>query len=495
MIRFATVSSVKPHRRRFAASLASALLMAGCTTLGDTSALSPVPAPVTVDTIGADSPERRLAQSQDPAILAAYGGAYANPALERTVAGIAGRLVAVSPDPTLTYTIRLLDSPQINAFALPGGYLYVTRGLLALANDASELAAVIAHEMAHVLARHGLQRQRREAEAELAARVVSDVLGDDSETRAALLRGKLRLAEFNRSQELEADQIGIELMARAGFDPYAAARFQKSLAAYTSWRSAVGDRDMSLDFLASHPNAPARVAAAIDRAKRIGPPGTGDRGRDAYLAGIDGLTFGDKSEEGFVRGRAFLHPGLGIAFTVPPGYRIENTAEAVLATGPGDKAVRFDGVTIPAGTTLAAYLQSGWVVGLDPATIREGRVSGLPFASASARANNWAFDISVIQVGNAVYRILVAAPGSEGSPTSDATAVRQSFRLLSEAERTALKPLRLRTVVVRPGDTTASLAARMEGVDEGLRLFRILNGLDAGATLSAGDRVKIVSSR
>ena len=477
------------------AAVACLAMLAACTTTGDSLDLATPSAPVTVDTVGADSPERRLAEAQNPAIVAAYGGVYSNPKLERAVAGIVGRLVAVSPDPTLTYSVSLLDSPQINAFALPGGFLYVTRGLLALANDSSELAAVIAHEMAHVLARHGLQRQKREAEAELAARVVSDVLANDAEARATVLRGKLRLAEFNRSQELEADQIGIELMARAGYDAYAAARFQKSLAAYTRYRSTIGDNDMSLDFLASHPNAPTRVAAALDRARKIGPPGTGDRAREAYLAGIDGLTFGDKAEEGFVRGRDFLHPGLGIGFSVPQGYKIENTADAVLATGPGEKAVRFDGVNIAAGTTLAAYLQSGWVVGLDPASISSITINGLPAATARASAKNWSFDITVIQVGQAVYRILVAAPGADGQTDPDATMVRNSFRLLTPGEKAGLKPLTVALLRVQAGDTPDSLAAKMAGVDNPSVLFRILNGLEAGGALSVGDIVKIVTAR
>ncbi|TIM04045.1 MAG: metalloprotease, partial [Mesorhizobium sp.] len=204
--------------------------------------------------------------------------------------------------------------------------LYITRGLLALANDSAELAAVIAHEMGHVTANHGLQRQQLEAEEGLATKVVSDVLGDSPTAKAALIRGKLRLAQFSRNQELEADAIGI-------------------MSAYTDFRSISGATDASLDFLATHPNTPQRIDLAQRHARQFGAPGVGTRDRDSFLAGIDGLLYGDTPEEGYVRGETFLHPGLGVSFTVPDGFIIDNSAAAVTATGPGDIAIRFDGVS------------------------------------------------------------------------------------------------------------------------------------------------------
>ena len=266
--------------------------------------------------------------------------------LERMVAKVVGNLTVVSANPTQTYRITILNSPNVNAFALPGGYLYVTRGLLALANDSSELAAVIAHEMGHVTANHGLQRQQLEAEEGLATKVVSDVLGDSPTAKAALIRGKLWLAQFSRNQELEADAIGIKSIGEAGYDPYAAGRFLQSMSAYTDFRSISGATDASLDFLATHPNTPQRIDLAQRLARNFGPPGIGTRDRDAFLAGIDGLLYGDTPEEGYVRGQTFLHPGLGVSFTVPDGFVIDNSAAAVTATGPGDMAIRFDGVAI-----------------------------------------------------------------------------------------------------------------------------------------------------
>lgn len=454
--------------------------------------IKPSSVPVTVDSVSGDNDLVRLARGQNQSILKTYGGAYFDTKLELSVARIVGKLVAVSPDPAQTYNITLLNSPQINAFALPGGYLYITRGLLALANDSSELAAVIAHEMAHVTANHGIERARLEAREALAGRVIDQIWQDKADVEQSKLRGKLRLAQFSREQELQADAIGIELISKAGFDPYAAVRFQKAMAAYSAFQRNSGEADGSLDFLASHPNAPQRQILAETKAREFGQNGT--RERDQYLTGVEGLLFGDSAEEGFARGTKFVHPGLGIAFHVPQGFSIDNTAAAVLATGPDDAAIRFDGAQLNAATSITDYLASGWVGGLDQASIRAITINGLEAANGKAAAKNWQFDVTVIRVGTSVYRILSAAPGT-ADPEPIAAVVRNSFRVLSAAERAAVKPLRIKIVNAKAGETPASFAGRMADIDRPQELFRLLNGLGASGTLSAGEKVKIVSDQ
>ncbi len=472
-----------------------AVLLSACVSVSTPEILAdirPSAVPVTVDSVAGDNDLVRLARAQNQGILNTYGGVYADSKLELSVARIVGKLVAVSPNPTQTYNITILNSPQINAFALPGGYLYLTRGLLALANDSSELAAVIAHEMAHVLANHGVQRARLEAREALASRVISELWQDKADLEQTKLRGKLRLAQFSREQELEADSIGIDLIAKAGFDPYAAVRFQRSMAVYSAYRRNSGETDGSLDFLASHPSAPQRQALAETLARAIGPVGTGLRERDQYLAGLDGLLFGDSADEGYVRGSKFVHPGLGIAFDVPQGFSIDNTAAAVLATGPGDAAIRFDGAKLSSNMSITDYLASGWVGGLEPASVRPLTINGLEAATGKAFAKNWRFDVTVIRVGDGVYRILTAAPGAN-DPEPIAAIVRNSFRALTAIERAAIKPLRLSIVVAKSGETASTFAARMTEVDRPQELVRLLNGLGSTGSISTGDKVKVVS--
>ena len=450
---------------------------------------------VTAETLGQRDKLRHIAESEHPTILATYGGEYHDAKLERAVAKIVGALTIVSDNPDQTYKITILDSPSINAFALPGGFLYVTRGLLALANDSAEVAAVISHEMAHVTANHGILRRQREAQAEIGSRVVSEVLGDTATARAAVIRGKLSLAQFSRNQELEADAIGIKHAGEAGFDPFAAPRFLESMGRFANFRTTSGDGgDASLDFLASHPSTPQRMELARRHARSVGAPGVGTTDRDAYLAGIDGMVFGDSPSEGFVRGRQFLHPGLGVGFSVPSGFVIDNTKDAVTATGPGDMAVRFDAVDLSAGTDLGDYIRSGWVAGLDPSTVRSFKLNGLDAANASAGAEGWRFDVTVIRNGDRSYRLLTAEPTGGNRLNTVAASVRDSFRVLSENERANLKPLVIRVVTVQQGETPASLAARMQGTDRKLELFRILNGLTATSILQPGSKVKIVAA-
>ncbi len=196
-----------------------------------------------------------------------------------------------------------------------------------------------------------------------------------------------------------------------------------------------------------------------------------------------------------MRGSTFLHPKLGVSFAVPEGFVIDNSAAAVTATGPGDIAVRFDGVTIDKGLSLPDYIRSGWVAGLDSASVSQQTINGNEAAVAKAHADGWQFDIVVIRANGQVYRLLTAAPAASGSLETVARSVSGSFRVLSAAEKAALKPLRIRIVTVQAGQTLGTLSAQMVGVDRKLDLFRVLNAMGPGATVSAGDKVKIVTDR
>ena len=450
--------------------------------------------PITFETAQQGDPQSVIGRSQHPKILAAYGGAYSDPKLEQALAGIVGKLAAATDDPNRAYRITILNSPNINAFALPGGYVYITRGLLALANDSSEVAAVIGHEMGHITANHGIQRQQREQAAELASRVVSEVLENESAGQIALAKGKLSLAQFSRQQELQADALGIAHVARAGYDPFAAARFLEAMDSYSRMRNAFQAKDPNLDFLASHPSAPQRIQLAEQLARKEGPADTGTRDRDRYLAGIDGMLFGDSAAEGYVRERTFVHPGLGISFTVPNGFLLDNTAEAVMATGPDDTAIRFDGVALATNRSLVDYVNSGWIGGLESGSVRQHRIHGLEAVSAKARGGEYNFDVTVIRLGAQVYRFLTAVPAKATTDASViATRVSETFHQLQPQEQAALKPLRVRIVEARPGDTAETLAGRMIGVESRERLFRLLNELGSDDAVKSGQRYKIVA--
>ncbi len=484
--------SGNPSRRRWPAALAVACLavaLAGCNALmgGGTPTAN-------VFNDGAQPAANSIDTQEHARIVAAYGGIFHDAKVEQALAPIVSKIVAASDRPDQPYRITILNAPAVNAFALPDGYLYVTRGLLALANDSSEVAAVLAHEMGHVTANHASQRQQKARDALVVSRVVNDVLDNNEGGQLALAASQRTLAAFSQQQELEADAIGVKTIGRAGYDPFAAARFLNSMQRFAAYRSRLTIQDQRPDFLATHPATPERVAFAIKAARQFGAPGVGTVDRDRYLAGIDGMVYGDDPNQGFVRDRSFVHPGLGIGFTVPEGFVIDNTSEAVLATGVDGTALRFDAVGLARDTALADYLKSGWVNGLDESSVQSFSVNGLQAASAMAAAKGWHFRIAVIRTGgNATYRFIFANEAVTPAFLKAATETVDGFRTLSPSELTDFHALHIHIVTVAAGDTEAKLVRRMSGVDRPLELFRALNDVDAGAALTPGTRLKIVN--
>ena len=289
------------------------------------------------------------------------------PACRRWSKQTVDRLVAASERPDLKYKVTILNSPAINAFALPNGQLYITRGLIALANDKAELASVLAHEMGHVIARHAAIREEQAKQVAVISHVVNDVLSDPQTGALALAKSKLTLAAFSRAQEFEADGIGVGISARAGFDPFGASRFLTDMQRNADLKTPGGGADpRAADFLSGHPATPERVKNALANARQYSSPGSGERDRADYVETLDGMVYGEDPSEGFARGRRFTHPKLGFTFMAPPDFSLDNTAQAVLGIKEGgDEALRLDVVSVPAEQALTDYLKSGWMENID----------------------------------------------------------------------------------------------------------------------------------
>jgi predicted Zn-dependent protease len=444
-------------------------------------------------------PNRTIIQSaavekEHERILTSYGGAYDDPKLEGLITKTVDRLVAASDRPDQAYKVTILNSGAVNAFALPTGQLYVTRGLIALASDTSELSSVLSHEMAHVLAKHAAIREDQARQAAVVTRVVTDMGTDPDLTALALAKTKLTMASFSRSQEFEADGIGVGISARAHFDPYGAARFLSAMernAELKAGKTSVDPR--AQDFLSSHPATPERVANAQNTARQYTSPEPNDRERDTYLAAIDNIVYGEDPSEGFVRGRRFLHPKLGFSFSAPENFTLDNTAQAVIGVREGGtQAMRFDVVRVPAEQSLGDYLNSGWMENVDKSSTEDVTINGFPAASAVAHGDQWQFKIYALRFGSDVYRFIFAAKQKTTESERNARETVGSFRRLTLDEIQAARPLRIRVINVQPGDTVESLSHRMAGVDRPAERFRILNGLDMHAQVKARDRVKIV---
>lgn len=441
-----------------------------------------------------------LGAQEHQKIVPQFGGTYEDPELQAYVESIGDLLVQTSETPDQDFTFTILDTPIVNAFALPGGYVYVTRGLLSIANDEAEIAGVMAHEIGHVTARHSAERYGQTMLANIAQVGLAILTGSQAIGNAAGTVGTLAVRSFSREQESEADTLGIRYLTRAGYDPNAMASFLETLLDDSRLQDELAGRESRADrfnIMQTHPRTTSRIrdAAAAAGVATVRDP---MRQRDVYLRKLDGMVYGDSPEQGFIRSQRFLHPTLRLAFEVPPGYRLVNSNDKVMAEGPRDAVFLFDRASKEVDAPIRSYLTDVWGRGLTLANVETIDINGLPAATARTRirTRSGARDVRLIAIRfgpDTIYRMLfLTPPEATDALRPGMRATTYSFRKLSEREASRLSPMRLRVHTVRPGETAESLAARMPFPDRRLDRFLVLNGLEPGARLSTGQQVKLV---
>jgi len=447
--------------------------------------------PVAAIPAGTDPDDAVIGRREHPKIVAAYGGVYTDRRAEVTLARIVGKLLTAANQPNMAFTVTILDTPDVNAFALPGGYVYVTRGILALASSESEIAAVLSHEIAHVTLKHAQARSNRARTSAIVDKVISGILGGNPETDQTAERSRLSLAAFSQAQELAADKEGIRVAGLAGYDPQAAARFLATMGRFQTF--AGGAEAQQDDFLSSHPSTPDRIEKAVAEARAFSSPNPTFEGRDSYLGAVDGLQFGDNPQQGAIVGRQFIHPVLGFTFTVPKGYQLQNSATAVVGVAGDGEAVRFDSAEVPKEMSLADYLKSGWITGLKPETVTTDTVNGMEVAHGEAATDQWAFRVSVIRFNGDVYRFIFAARADTSLFRKAEDETVNSFRPVKDSDLKNIRTSVVRVIAAKPGDTTETLAARMANLPKAHELFLILNELYDGDPITPGTGYKIVT--
>lgn len=458
------------------------------------------------------SPEdaKKVGREEHPKILKEFGGVYDDPEIGAYVAGIAGRIAGQSGQPASNFTFTVLNSPIVNAFALPGGYVYITRGTLALANNEAEAAGVLGHEIGHVIAQHSEKRYDKSVFTNLGVAGAS-ILGSiflgsgagDLIGQVGQVGGGAYLASFSRENELEADTIGVRLLSRVGYAPDAQAGFLQSMSNYSDLAGKMAGqagKDRMNDLFATHPGGPQRVREAI-AAAREQPVANPVYRRDEFLARIDGMIYGDDPREGVVRGNTFTHPDLRLSFSVPDGWRISNTSDAVLAVGQGGRLqfdIEGDKKKIQASRSALDYLTRIWLPKLRLSNAEEIRVNGMPAATASGRVQmkSGNADVRFVAVGfptDAILRFVIIAPPG-GLSKIEPAVIRSvnTLRHLSEAEAKAVKPVRLKVVTVGSGDTVEKYAAATPLGRYAAEQLRVMNALSDGEQPRAGEKFKTV---
>ena len=444
------------------------------------------------------SDEARIGEEEHPKILEEFGGVYPDPAIGVYVNSIGQFLVQTSETPNSHFTFTVLNSPVVNAFALPGGYVYVTRGILALAGNEAELAGVIAHEIGHVTARHSANRVGNSVLANLGLAVLGVVTGNSVVNKVGQIGAVAVLQAHSRDDEFESDRLGVRYLTRAGFSPQAMSSFLRKLEAHSNLEARISgvSPDDGLDFFATHPRTAQRVARAIQlaRERAVTDPIVG---RNIYLKKIDGLIFGDDPDQGLVKGRRFVHPVLRFEFVVPEGFTILNGQRSVVAKGRDGEALRFDFAN-RTQRSMENYLRNDWAQGQALFRLETLSIDGMPAATATIhpRVGQGDVELRLVVIGfnsESVCRFLFATPSrfsKQRRRTVEHTAL--TFRRLSEAEARTTRPLRIGFHRVAIGDTAENIAQRMAVPDFKLERFRILNGLGPDQSLVVGRLVKLV---
>lgn len=434
--------------------------------------------------------EISMGREADPSVVGQFG-VYPDSSLQRYVRDLGDRLALLSERPNLPWTFRVVDDPVVNAFALPGGFLYVTRGIMAYFGSEAELVSVLGHEIGHVTARHSAQQLSQQQLAQVGL-VAGMVLAPEIQSIAGLAQAGLGLLflKFSRDDEREADDLGLRYITAARYD----AREMPNVFAMLARVTAASGGERTPAWLSTHPDP-------ADRRVRIQQQIAGQNfagaavNREAYLRRLQGLPYGANPREGFFRGQLFMHPDLRFQITFPTGWRTANQRQAVLAQSPNQDAL----VQLTAAeqatpsAAVAAFLEG---VGITPGPVRPHRINGLSAASARFQATTREGVLSGVVTGVAdggnVYRLLgISTEARWASHEPVVVASFETFDRLTDRAALAAQPLRLEIVTLDRAMTLRDFAQRSPS-QVSLDALALLNGVDPASQLAAGSLVKRV---
>jgi predicted Zn-dependent protease len=437
-----------------------------------------------------------------------------NARLQAYVNDIGQKLAKQSHRANLQWTFTVLDSPEINAFALPGGYVYITRGIMAYLDSEADMAGILGHEIGHVTARHGAQRATRAQSASLGV-FAATVLGAVLESRgiggaaemassASQLAAAGYVAKYSREQELQADGLGAEYLSRVTYDPrnmidvIRVLKDQERFAADTA-RAEGRSVPQGNAWLASHPSNDQRLDAITRLAAQYaGNKAFADEGRLRFLQLMDGVRFGESPEQGLTRGNQFYHDGMNFAMTAAPGFRFVNEADQLLAiNGAGDAGVIVQLAPANAGRTHDEVIRN--LIKPETGRVERTSLNGLQatrFAGTRVAQNGQRGNVELTLVTGASGQIFLLRPAAKDANAlqrarSSLTQMEQSFRPMSAADKAAARPWILKTLPY-PRGGFAELA-RNSPLPNAEAHLRLINGVYGGTTEpKPGALVKVV---
>ena len=447
------------------------------------------------------SPQHDIEQGSEVAkVVERQIGLYSSPVTEAYVRAVGQRLVAAAGDPRWKFSFQIVDQEEPNCFAIPGGGIYVSRGLLALLVREDELACVLGHEIAHVTQRHSARQQRKgflpgllSLPGNVVGNVVSENLGTLMNAPVEAVGGAW-LSHYSRSQETEADRIGIRTAAQAGYQPTALAeilqRLDRDVASQTG-------KERRFSIFDSHPMTQTRLKDIQRRAASLSPAAQAPEARDtaALFAKLDGIWWGENPENGVFHKNQFLHPAIGFTLTLPAGWKHRNSPQYVISVEPKEEAMLMLGLAGPACDPQTAgqeFVQQMHArAEIDPISVRNTTLGSFPaflatYLERSGRAPMYLHFLWVT-MAERTYQLIGLAPEQHQQTLKNAAL---TLRPLTEAERKSVTGKRLRIVTAHRGERLDELAAR-SGNAWSPAYTALANGLEVEATLSEGQLVKI----
>lgn len=487
----------KTIRLRLLLLLLPIVSLAGCAT-------NPVTGEQNIALMSEDQ-ELAIGRQTHDEIIKAYG-VYDDPRLQRYIEDIGDRLAAHSHRPGLIYRFTILDSADINAFALPGGYIYITRGLLAYLNSEAEVAAVLGHEIGHVTARHAVQQYSAAQMANIGAALASIFvpgMGNQAAGTLMNLAGTAILRGYSREHELQADHLGAVYMAQTGYNPEAMLDVLKVLKDQQLYAQKIADlegREAQTyhGLFSTHPDNDTRLQEVVGTARSLQTPGEPLVGRDQFLNLIDGLVFGDSKQAGIVRNNTLYHADLGFALSFPHGWRVENQPAQVIATAPGGAALLIlQARDLNKRMTPREFLLNN----LQPDHIDDEQsltINGLPAYTLRTSVNTqWGqrpARYTTLFFHDKAYTLIGVSRDVAGLQEHNVAFLNtaRSFHELTENGSQYAQPLRLKVIEVAADQDYAGLAAHSPLEYFAEAQLRLLNDDYPQGETNTGERLKIV---
>lgn len=455
-----------------------------------------------------DSRAAEAALKRHQQILAQVGR-YDDERLQQYVNEVGQRIAAKSDRPDIKYTFTVLDSDEINAFAVPDGYVYMYRGMLAHLSSEAELAAILGHEIGHVTARHIAERKAGAAASAIGSTLVGVLTGNSGLMSAANMAGSAMVMGYSREQESEADELGTKFIERAGYDPVATIdglRMAWAQEQYQIQKAREDGRGVSQvagdGLFSSHPDPDKRL---LEAEKQIGRSTARDEAEQAasrakYLSMIDGMTVGSSAAQGVVRGSRFYHGGMGVTLAFPSGWRIERAPAKLVAAPPlGDRLIELSAQPVPPNTTPKAFL-GRLLQGQPSTTIEPLDINGMEGYRANIRhatmpwGNKGPVAVAVVYNNGLAYVFVGATRIASQFNTFEPVFVSSlnTFRRLRDNEYAKAEPERIRLIKAAPGTSIEQIARNAPNPKAEAERLRLLNGLYPDKQPTPGQILKIV---